>query len=53
MVYEKLKKTYGDELESEVYPFNNGKSFDLTVAKQFAWIHKKVLDEKQKPEDNP
>lgn len=52
MVYEKLKKIYGDELESEVYPFNDGKSFDLTVAKQFAWIHKKVLGEQQEPKND-
>ncbi len=51
MVYEQLKKTYGDQLESEDYPYTDSKSFDLTVAKQFAWIHKKVLAEKQKPDD--
>jgi predicted KAP-like P-loop ATPase len=47
VVYERLAQTYGSKLESEEYPFNDGKTFDLTVAKQFAWIHKKVLNEKQ------
>ncbi len=46
-----LKKAYGDELESEEFPYDFGKPLDLRIAKQFAWIHKKVLNEKQKPED--
>lgn len=50
MVYELLKKTYGDELESEQYPYDFGASLDLRIAKQFAWIHKKALNEKQTPE---
>lgn len=52
MVYDLLKKTYEDGLESDQYPYNDGKSLDLTVAKQFVWIHKKVLNEKQDPETN-
>jgi hypothetical protein len=52
MVYELLKKTYGDELESEQYPDDFGKPLDLRLARQFAWIHKKVLDEKQNSENS-
>lgn len=56
MLFETLKKTYGNGLDSEQYPRNFGRPSDLQIAKQFAWIHKKVLDEKQvsdgnKPED--
>ncbi len=47
MVYELLKTAYGDKLESEQYPYNFGAPLDLSLAKQFAWIHKKVLIEKQ------
>jgi hypothetical protein len=51
MVYELLKTAYADALESEQYPYDFGKPLDLRFAKQFAWIHKKVLNEKQKPDD--
>jgi predicted KAP-like P-loop ATPase len=52
MLYELLKKIYGDKLESEEYPYDFGEPLDLRIAKQFAWMHKKVLNEKQDPEGN-
>ena len=52
LVYELLKNTYGDGLESEDYPYDFGKPLDLRLARQFAWIHKKVLAEKQELENN-
>jgi hypothetical protein len=51
MVYEILKKEYGAELESEQYPYDYDKPLEFRLARQFAWIHKKVMTEKQKPED--
>lgn len=51
VIYEVLKKTYQDELESEQYPYNDGKSQDLMFAKQFAWIHKKVSNENQNSQE--
>jgi hypothetical protein len=47
LVYELLKKEYGAELESEEYPYDFGKPLDLRIARQFAWIYKKVLAENQ------
>lgn len=45
--YELLISAYGDKLDSEEYPYDFGESLDLRIAKQFVWIHKKVLNEKQ------
>lgn len=45
MVYDLLKKAYGAILESKEYPYDEFS--DLAIAKQFIWIHKKVLDEKR------
>lgn len=54
MVYELLKTAFGEKLESEQYPYDFGESSELRFAKQFAWIQKKVLNEKQDPESkNP
>jgi len=50
-VYELLKITFDEKLESEQYPDGFGEVSDLRFAKQFAWIHKKVLSEKQGPKD--
>ena len=58
MVYEILKKVYEDKLDSEEYPYDYGESVDLKLARQFAWIHKKVIEEsentkKENPPDEP
>jgi len=51
MIYELLKKAYGEGLDSEEYPYDYDKPLSIRFAKQFAWIHKKVLSEKQGPKD--
>lgn len=51
LVYELLNKAFGDKLESEQYPYDSGAPSELRFAKQFAWIHKFVLNEKQKAEN--
>lgn len=54
MIYELLKKTYGDKIESDQYLYDDGKSMDMRIASQFAWIHKKGLNENQGTEgQNP
>jgi predicted KAP-like P-loop ATPase len=50
LVFELLEKAYGNGLESEQYPYDFDKSLDLRLAKQFAWIHKKVRSEQQASE---
>lgn len=45
MVYDILKKEYEGELESEQYPYDYDKPLELRLARQFAWIHKKVVEE--------
>jgi hypothetical protein len=51
LVYELLKANFGDELDSEQYPQDFGKASELQYAKQFAWIHKYVLNERQSKEN--
>lgn len=51
LVYDLLKANYGDVLESEQYPYSFDKASDIQYAKQFVWIHKYVLNEKQSAEN--
>jgi len=51
LVYEILKVNFGDILESEQYPYGFGEAPELRYAKQFAWIHRYVLNEKQSTEN--
>jgi len=51
LVYKLLESVYKENLESEQYPYDDGKSIDLRIAKQFAWIHNKVLTEKRNSEE--
>ena len=51
LVYKLLKANFGDKLDSEQYPRDFGKASDLQYAKQFAWIHRYVLNEKQSTEN--
>ncbi|MFT3893378.1 MAG: P-loop NTPase fold protein [Anaerolineales bacterium] len=51
LLNELLKTTFGAELESEQYPYDFGESSELRFARQFAWIHKYVLHEKQNTEN--
>jgi hypothetical protein len=50
LVYGMLKTNFGDKLESEQYPYDFGGASELRYAKQFAWIHKYVLNEHQSTE---
>jgi KAP-like P-loop domain-containing protein len=52
IMYELLKAAYKDELESQEYPDDFGKPLDMRLARQFAWIHNKVLGEKQNSENS-
>lgn len=49
-VYELLKSNFGDKLKSEQYPYDFGESSELRYARQFAWIHRYVLNEKTSKE---
>lgn len=51
MINELLKTAYGNELESEQYPYDSEKPLDIRLARQFAWIHKKVLDENKSSDE--
>jgi len=50
-VFEILLNEYNDELLVEQYPHAFSKNDDRTIAKQFAWIHRKVQGEIEKKRD--
>ena len=51
LVYDLLKTNFGDKLDSEQYPHDFREASELQYAKQFAWIHKYVLNEHQNTEN--
>lgn len=51
LVYKLLKANFGNKLESEEYPYDFGEASEIRYAKQFAWIHRYVLNEKQGAEN--
>jgi len=51
MINKILVKNYKETLESEQYPNDNDKPLDMRIARQFAWIHKFVLNERKGSED--
>ena len=50
LVYELLKENFGDALESDDYPYDFQETSEIRYAKQFAWVHKYVLNENQNQE---
>ncbi len=53
LIYKLLKKAYGESLESEEYPYDYDKPLSIRFARQFAWIHKKVLEEQNNKKQTP
>ncbi|MGU3472843.1 hypothetical protein ACLBWT_17065 [Paenibacillus sp. D51F] len=42
-----LQSIYGDQLQSDDYPYNEDMPIDLRTAQQFYLVHKHVVTEKQ------
>jgi len=52
-IFDSLCNQYGQSLNTQDYPYGDGKINFLKIAQQFTWIHKAVLHDKVKPQKDP